>query len=171
MSEARSLRVQFIHGLEGSPQGTKARVLADHFEAVTPAMDTSDFEACVALQRETLQRFRPDVLVGSSFGGAVAIELLWQGAHAGPTLLLAQAAFHMGTRRSLPEGARVLLVHGSADDVVDPEDSRRLAASGTRGCVELVEVDDDHSLAASVQRGELVRWVRRAHALGQAPCE
>jgi hypothetical protein len=34
-------RVQFIHGLEGSPQGTKARVLSQHFETLTPAMDTS----------------------------------------------------------------------------------------------------------------------------------
>ena len=44
-----STRVQFIHGLEGSPQGAKARFLAEHFEAITPAMDTSDFAACVAL--------------------------------------------------------------------------------------------------------------------------
>jgi predicted esterase len=165
MSDERPLRVQFIHGLEGSPQGTKARVLAEHFEAETPAMDTSDFDACVALQRETLERFAPDVLVGSSFGGAVALELLWQGAHAGPTLLLAQAAFHLGKRRSLPEGARVLLVHGSRDDIVDPEDSRKLAATGTAGAVELLEVDDEHSLSASVQRGELLTWVRRAHAM------
>ena len=36
------LRVQFIHGLEGSPQGNKARILARHFQTRTPAMDTSD---------------------------------------------------------------------------------------------------------------------------------
>ena len=67
------LRVQFIHGLEGSPQGAKARLLAEHFEARTPAMDTADFEACVALQASSLRDFEPDVLVGSSFGGAVAV--------------------------------------------------------------------------------------------------
>ena len=36
-------RVLFIHGLEGSPQGAKARLFAEHFEASTPAMDTADF--------------------------------------------------------------------------------------------------------------------------------
>jgi predicted esterase len=165
-AEAPRLRVQFIHGLEGSPHGTKARVLAEHFDAVTPAMDTSNFDACVALQREVSSTFRPDVLVGSSFGGAVALELLWQGAHTGPTLLLAQAAFHLGTRRTLPPGARVLLVHGTRDDVVDVEDSRRLAATGAPSHVVLLEVDDDHALSAHVARGALPEWVRQAYRLG-----
>ena len=40
-SEAMTVRVHFIHGLEGSPNGSKARLLARHFDAVTPAMDTA----------------------------------------------------------------------------------------------------------------------------------
>ena len=83
-----TLRVQFIHGLEGSPQGSKARLFAEHFEALTPAMDTGDFESCVETQRAALESFRPDVLVGSSFGGAVAVALLQRGLWSGPTLLL-----------------------------------------------------------------------------------
>jgi hypothetical protein len=58
------LRVHFIHGLEGSPQGSKARALAAEFETTTPAMDTRNFEACVAQHAETIRRFRPDVLAG-----------------------------------------------------------------------------------------------------------
>jgi len=99
-----SPRVQFIHGLEGSPQGSKARLFAERFTAVTPAMDTGDFEACVALQAETITKFRPDVLVGSSFGGAVAVALLQRGLWRGPTLLLAQAALRHGLPAQLPEG-------------------------------------------------------------------
>ena len=51
------LRVQFIHGLEGSPSGSKASLLARHFESRTPAMDTGDFEGCVARQAETIRDF------------------------------------------------------------------------------------------------------------------
>ena len=58
-------------------------------------MDTSDFRGCVALQRAALDEFRPDVLIGSSFGGAVAVALLNQGDWSGPTLLLAQAALRI----------------------------------------------------------------------------
>lgn len=155
-----TLRVQFVHGLEGSPQGAKARLLAEHFDACTPAMDTSDFEACAALHARVLGEFRPDVLVGSSFGGAVAVALLQREQWVGPTLLLAQAAVRRGLAPRLPEGVPVWLVHGSGDTLVDPEDSRVLARTGSPALVRLLEVEDDHALHASVRRGDLVEWVR-----------
>jgi alpha-beta hydrolase superfamily lysophospholipase len=158
------LRVQFIHGLESSPQSTKAKVLAEHFESRTPAMDTGDFDACVEVQRAILEDFRPDVLVGSSFGGAVAVELLQQGAWKGPTLLLAQAALRRGQEAWLPDCLPIWIVHGTRDEIIDIEDSRILAASGSPQWVRLIEVDDDHPLRTSVQSGQLVAWV---HGLAQ----
>jgi alpha/beta superfamily hydrolase len=162
MTEAnrRTPRVQFIHGLEGSPQGAKAQLFAAHCTALTPAMDTRDFEGCVALHAATIASFQPDVLVGSSFGGAVGVALLQRRVWCGPTLLLAQAAQHCGLAPELPDGAHVWLVHGRDDDVVDIEDSRALARSGTPGLVRLIEVDDDHSLHGMVESGRLVELVR-----------
>jgi predicted esterase len=154
------LRVQFIHGLEGSPQGAKARLLARHFETLTPAMDTSDFEACVAVQANALGGFRPDVLVGSSFGAAVAVELLQRGLWRGATLLLAQAALRRSARAELPPGVPVWLVHGLRDELIDIEESRRLAATGSPEWVVLYEVDDDHPLHETVRSGRLVELVR-----------
>ena len=128
------LRVQFIHGLEGSPQGAKAQLLSRHFDTLTPAMDTSDFESCVALQADALAISRPDVLVGSSFGAAVAVALLQRGLWRGATLLLAQAALRRGARADLPPGVPIWLVHGLRDELIDIEDSRRLAAAGAPVC-------------------------------------
>ncbi len=154
------MRVLFVHGLESSPQSAKATLLAEHFEALTPAMDTSDFEGCVVQQSEVVASFRPDVLVGSSFGGAVAVALLQRGLWAGPTLLLAQAALRRGLPAELPEGVPIWIVHGLRDDLIDPEDSRVLARSGTPGLVRLVERDDDHPLRGLVGSGELAELVR-----------
>ena len=163
--------MQFIHGLEGSPQGAKAQLFAEHFTALTPAMDTRDFEGCVAVHAATIASFKPDVLVGSSFGGAVAVALLQRGVWRGPTLLLAQAAQHFGLAAELPEGVHVWLVHGRGDDVVDIEDSRALARSGTPDLVRLIEVDDEHSLHGLVESGRLVGLVRElfdtAHRAGR----
>lgn len=152
-------RVLFIHGLEGSPKGNKARRLAEHFETLTPAMDTADFDGCISLQRAEIERFAPQVLVGSSFGAAIAVALLQRGAWSGPTLLLAQAARHFGLELVLPEGVRITIAHGSRDDVVDPEESRRLATTGSPNLVRLLEVDDDHSLHTSTESGALIDWV------------
>ena len=162
--DVTSLRVQFVHGLEGSPQGAKACLFAEHFDATTPAMDTGDFAACVELQAASLAAFRPDVLVGSSFGGAVVVELLRRGAWRGPTLLLAQAAIRRDASVRLPQGVRVWLVHGRCDALVDIEDSRTLARTGSPERVQLIEVDDDHALHDSVANGALLGWVRDLHA-------
>jgi len=159
--------VQFIHGLEGSPRGAKARQLAEHFCACTPDMDTRDFEACVEVQAAALRRFGPDVLVGSSFGGAVAVELLRRGFWGGPTLLLAQAARKRDASAHLPEGVRVWLVHGLDDDVVDPEDSRALARTGSADLVRLIETNDDHPLHATVRSGRLIELVRELLAVSE----
>lgn len=160
-----SIRVQFVHGLEGSPQGNKARLLDSAFSASTPAMDTADFEGCVRLQAAEIERFAPHVVIGSSFGGAVVLALLQRGQWSGPTLLLAQAGLRYGLPPQLPDGVPVWIVHGQRDEVVDPADSRRLAASGDPRSVRLLELDDDHSLHAATASGALLDWVRALAAV------
>ena len=154
-------KVLFIHGLEGSPQGSKARLFDAHFDALTPAMDTQDFAGCVEVQREAIKSFRPDVLVGSSFGGAIAVALLAAGAWRGPTLLLAQAAIHYDATATLPPDLTVWLAHGTRDERIPVSHSRQLAATGTPDRIRLLEVDDDHPLHASVENGDLLDWVRQ----------
>jgi hypothetical protein len=155
------LRIQFIHGLEGSPQGEKARFLAQRFEALTPAMNTADFEASLEVQRFALQQFSPDVLVGSSFGGAVALELLRRNHWRGPTVLLAPAAKAFGIPLSIPQGVPVVIVHGRRDDLIDPGDSVALSRTGSPELVELVEVDDEHRLQSVVASGALGLFCER----------
>lgn len=157
-------RVQFAHGLESTPQGKKARLFDQHFTARTPAMDTRDFESCVRVHQAELTDFPPDLLVGSSFGGAVAVALLARGLWRGPTLLLAQAARHYLFDARLPEGVLVTLVHAPGDEVVDVAGSRELARSGTPGLVQLIEVDDDHALTRFTESGELLALAQRMAA-------
>ncbi|MEM7413816.1 MAG: hypothetical protein AAF430_26545 [Myxococcota bacterium] len=154
------LRVQFVHGLESSPQGIKAQLLARHFEARTPAMDTRDFEGSIAVQHAEVAEFAPHVVVGSSYGGAIVVAMLQRGLWSGPTLLLAQAALRRGLPTELPEDVTVWLAHGVRDEIIDCEDSRVLARAGTPGRVRLIEVDDVHSLHTTVEDGRLVEWVR-----------
>jgi pimeloyl-ACP methyl ester carboxylesterase len=161
-------RVQFIHGLESSPWGTKARRLARFFEVLAPEMDTRDFEASVATQAVALREADPELVVGSSFGGAVAVALVQRGLWPGPTLLLAPAALRYGLAPELPGSGRVWIVHGLGDTVIDPEDSRKLAASADPERVRLVLVDDDHRLSRSVALGRLEQWVAELDAASRA---
>ena len=123
----------------------------------------------MALHAEQIRRFEPDVLVGSSFGGAVAVALLQREQWRGPTLLLAQAALRQGLRARLPIGVPVWLVHAKGDDVVPVADSRKLARSGTPGLVRLIEVEDDHALGTFTGAGGLVAAVRELVAAAATP--
>ena len=110
------------------------------------------------------------MLVGSSFGGAIAVALLEREIWRGPTLLLAQAARRRRPDACLPEGVVVWIVHGSRDGLINPEDSRQLARTGSPELVRLIEVDDDHPLHASVRSGRLIEWVREiAESAGRTP--
>lgn len=162
-------RVLFVHGQESGPQGTKARLLAQHFETLTPQMDTGDFARCVRQIAAAIESFRPDVVVGSSFGGAVAVALLQRGAWRGPTLLLAPAPVQLGVEPRLPADVPVWIVHGTEDDVVPIASSLILARSGSPERVRLHEVHDDHRLTATVASGRLVALVRALAADVGAP--
>jgi pimeloyl-ACP methyl ester carboxylesterase len=163
----RDLRVQFVHGLESSPQGVKARLFAEHFDARTPEMDTHDFEGSIVAQTRALEEFDPQVLVGSSYGGAILVAMIQRGIWRGPTLLLAQAALRRGLPAELPEDQDVWLVHGRRDDIIDAEDSRALARSGTPSRVRLFEIDDVHALQTTVEDGRLVGWVEALGTLAR----
>ena len=142
------------------------------------AMDDS-FDACVAVQREALaaRAGHYDVLVGSSWGGAVAAALLASGSWQGPTLLLCPALYRKDQFGSLSATsnasiitaglaalpaaakARCLLVHGSADETVPLDDSRALSAA-TGIPLEVVD-GGSHGLGKIIRDGRLVQYVQR----------
>ena len=164
MTNPPRLRVHFIHGLEGSPQGAKARFLQAHFDTVAPAMDTRDLAGAIETQVAALAEIRPDVVVGSSFGGAIAVALLGRGIWRGPTVLLAPAAAKLGVDNALPPGVAVTIVHGVDDDIVPLADSRALVATGSAALVRLVEVPDGHRLQSLLDSGSLADFVREVKA-------
>jgi hypothetical protein len=127
----------------------------------------------VAVQLELLRTHRVDVVVGSSFGGAVGVHLLHSGAWRGPTVLLCPA--HRGVMSyarlptpSLPTDVAhlVTVVHGRSDTTVPIEHSRELVA-GTAAV--LVEVDDNHCLSASATPAALAQWVNRSLDAARPP--
>ena len=111
----------------------------------------------LAIQRHALKNHRIDVVLGSSFGGAVALELVARGDWTGRTVLLCPAHRLVAKRAnisapSLPEGADVLVVHGTRDEIVPLQHSRDLGAK-------LIEVDDTHRLFDTATPTNLKAWI------------
>jgi len=128
-------------------------------------------ESCVAVQERALADEAPDAIVGSSWGGAVTLELLRRGAWTGPTVLLAPAwgkvlrtaapteiDGRLRELRVVAEKVPIRLVHDTSDDAVPHRDSVDLAAATG---IELDSVDGGgHRLMGFVDGGRLAEVLR-----------
>lgn len=194
----RRVRIQYVHGLEAGPNSFKARCLAKWADVTAPDMATSLWnpfrenaflgrflahmswsaaakdvlDRCAAIQKKALAD-TTDVLVASSCGAAVALQLLVDRAWTGPTVLLCpghrrilgapDADALVAAFRALPKKMlrRVVLVHGDADSTVPIQDSRELAKDRAR----LIEVPGgSHGLGAAAADGLLASVVLEALA-------
>ncbi|HET6582240.1 MAG TPA: histidine kinase dimerization/phospho-acceptor domain-containing protein, partial [Nannocystaceae bacterium] len=152
------MHVLFAHGLESGPWGRKSHALreAGH-DVVAPDCRTLDLSARVTVLLESLRVADPlPTVVGSSFGGIAALLAVVWAAREGlvvPGLVLCAPALAVPvpTRWQAPLAppCPTVILHGRNDTVVPIDDSRRFADEHG---VELVELDDDHPLAGSIDR-------------------
>jgi alpha-beta hydrolase superfamily lysophospholipase len=137
------MTILFLHGWHSVPGGVKPTFLADHEHTVlNPALPDEDFEAAVRLAQGEFDQQRPDVVVGSSRGGAVAMNLR---ADSTPLVLLCPAWKRWGTARSVKPGTVIL--HSPADDVIPIAESRELLRASGLPDSALIVVGTDHRLA------------------------
>jgi alpha-beta hydrolase superfamily lysophospholipase len=137
------MKILFLHGWQSVPGGVKPTYLAQHgHQVINPKLPDEDFEAAVRIAQAEYDRHRPDVVVGSSRGGAVAMNL---DSGDTPLVLLCPAWRRWGTARTVKHNTTIL--HSRADDVVPFADSEELVRNSNLPATALVEVGNDHRLA------------------------
>jgi hypothetical protein len=137
------VKILFLHGWRSVPGGFKPTYLARHgHEVFNPALPDEDFPAAVRIARAEFDQRRPDVVVGSSRGGAVAMNIDSGDAR---LVLLCPAWRKHGVARTVKPGTVIL--HSRADDVVPFGDSEELVRNSGLPASALVETGGDHRLA------------------------
>lgn len=138
-----SVKVLFLHGWRSVPGGVKPSYLAaGGLEVINPKLDDDDFDAALKQAEAVFRAEKPQVIVGSSRGGAVAMNLA---AGQTPRVLLCPAWKKWGTLRRLTFPAVIL--HSRQDDVIAFEDSQQLVSRKGGWPARLLEVGVDHRLA------------------------
>src|ERR1700737_4414392 len=129
----------FLHGWNPVPGGVKPTYLKDHgHEVINPALPHEDFAEAVRIAQAEFDQHRPQVIVGSSRGGAAAMNINSGDAR---LVLLCPAWKKYGKVRTVKPDTVIL--HSKNDDVVPFADSGELVrnAGGT-----LIEIGTDHRL-------------------------
>jgi alpha-beta hydrolase superfamily lysophospholipase len=135
--------ILFLHGWQSVPGGVKPTFLAQHGHTViNPKLPDDDFDEAIRIAQAEFDKHRPDVVVGSSRGGAVAMNINSGDAR---LVLLCPAWKNWGSARTVKLGTIVL--HSRADDAVPFADSAELVRNSGLAATALIEVGMDHRLA------------------------
>ena len=173
------MNILFLHGWNSVPGGVRPTYLATNGHTVlNPALPDDDMEQAVRIAQAEFDKHQPQVVVGSSRGGAVAMNIKSGDAK---LVLLCPAWKKFGTARAVKLGTVIL--HSRADDVVPFADSEELVRNSG---ATLIEVGGDHRLAdpeplaamlracedaTTLNAGDVVRAVVRKTAVFGLFCE
>jgi hypothetical protein len=135
--------ILFLHGWQSTPGGLKPTYVKDHgHEVLNPALPDDDFDEAVRIAQAEFDRHHPDVVIGSSRGGAVAMNITWGTT---PLVLLCPAWKRWGKATAVKPGTVIL--HSPADETVPFADSQELLRNSGLPESALVDVGTDHRLA------------------------
>lgn len=149
------MKVLYLHGWNSVVGGVKPTYLKSHaHEVIEPALDHEDFLAALQTAQAAFDQHGADVVVGSSRGGAVAVNLASGDAR---IVLICPAWKKWGTAKTVKPGT--LILHSRADDVVPFEDSAELLANSGLPRSNLIEVGRNHRLADPEPLRALLRAV------------
>jgi len=137
------MKILFLHGWQSVPGGVKPTYLKEHGHGIlNPALPDEDFAEAVRIAQAEFDEHQPQVVVGSSRGGAVAMNMNSGDAK---LVLLCPAWKKYGAATTVKPGTVIL--HSRADDVVPFADSEELVRNSRLPASALIEVGSDHRLA------------------------
>jgi hypothetical protein len=138
------MKILYLHGWHSLPGGVKPSFLAEQgLEIHDIELPDEDFAAALTIAQAAYETLKPDKIVGSSRGGALAMNL---DAGATPRVLLCPAWKRWGNATRVPPGT--LILHSREDEVIPFADTLELLAnSGLSEDAALRVTGHDHRLA------------------------
>lgn len=154
------MKILFLHGWGSRPGGLKPSYLIEHgHEVINPPLSDSNFEVAIRTAQAEYDRHRPDVIVGSSRGGAVAMNIRSGNT---PLVLLCPAWRNWGDARAVKP--QTIIIHSRADDVVPFADSAELMRASHLPASALIDIGRDHRLADPEPLAAMLKACERLHA-------
>ena len=173
----------YIHGYEGSSNGTKGTWLKENFSCF--GIDMPEAKSSHPLGKQAplpevmqgikeavapsakfikpyIEQIQPKIVVASSFGTAVWLKIIQEDPEiAVPSVLLAPACALLDVGEGYPHDVRTIIIHGTEDGIITLKKAKEVhQASGPRSLFWAIE--DEHSLPKLTKdRAELKNAVEK----------
>ncbi len=144
----------FIHGLESTAQGAKGKYFAEHFPQMMIEDFTGDLESRMKKLRGLLSGKNDLIMVGSSYGGLMAVQYAMENEDRVKKMILLAPALNLPEFQTFEKKQLripVIVYHGTGDDVVDPHKVKEIALKYFSR-LEHHFVEDDHPLRETFPR-------------------
>ncbi|WP_422928818.1 alpha/beta hydrolase [Singulisphaera sp. PoT] len=155
------MKILYLHGLYSKPGGKKPSFLLGRgYEVSNPGMPDDDFAASVRIANEAYAASPPNLVIGSSRGGAVALNM---DSGSTPLILIAPAWRKWGLANRAKPGTTIL--HSEHDAVIPIADSRLLLQASLLPESALIVVGLDHNMIDEEAFQALINAIEKPRAL------
>jgi hypothetical protein len=156
------MKILYLHGLHSKPGGVKPTFLLEHgYQVINPALPDDDFAGSVQIAQAAYEESRPEVIVGSSRGGAVAMNIE---SGSVPLVLIAPAWRRWGTVTRVEP--RTVILHARDDAIIPIGDSLDVLRSSGLPESALKIVGQDHNMIDAAALEALLEAIETAAAAG-----
>lgn len=157
------MTILFLHGYGSDPNGIRPTFLKQQgYEVLHPALPDDDFDQSVRIAKRVFHQGQPDVVVGSSRGGAVAMNI-----DTGETPLVLIAPAWRNWAEATTVGPKTVILHSAGDDVVPLEDSRELLRRNGLPEDRLVVAGENHRMTDKAAFQALLEAISRVAQMRQ----
>jgi hypothetical protein len=156
------MKILYLHGLHSKPGGVKPTFLRERgYQVINPGIPDDDFAGSVQIAQAAYEGSRPEVIVGSSRGGAVAMNI---DSGSVPLVLIAPAWRRWGTATTLKP--RTVILHARDDAIIPIGDSLDVLRSSGLPESALKIVGQDHNMIDAAALEALLEAIETAAAAG-----
>lgn len=139
-TEGKDMKVLLLHGWFSTGETKHSSLLAMGHDVIKPSLNNIFFSSAVKSAQDAYDKYNPDVIVGSSRGGAVALNMK---SNDTPLLLIAPAWKRFGNRINSIKND-IYVMHSIHDNTISYDDSLKLVKLNPN--ISLFTVGNDHQL-------------------------
>ncbi|MEI7867167.1 MAG: hypothetical protein WCI11_04685 [Candidatus Methylumidiphilus sp.] len=152
------MKILYLHGWKSVSGGAKPSYLAEQGHYVTePELPEDDFDEALRLAQAEFDRINPEVVVGSSRGGALAMNLNSEDV---PLVLLCPAWKRWGQIGTVKPGTQIL--HSREDEVIPFDETLELLRTSGLDESALTVTGENHRLFDPVSLADMDAAVSRS---------